>query len=287
MSYLQNLKSKYVNTGSLFPEFAYFLFDEIERVFDKTTNEETLRLLNGNGFSDYIHTVVKKIEFKKQIEHIDKLTKNDPVYRGMFFNGNMLDITQAQKYLTDNSKEFKIELSDIVLLVIDEMSYTPFNESLKGYELIGFIALYWLQKAMKISSKEVVKVQTGKHCKQLQKIMNHNEGEAMKFCLLSAEAVAQAHHLKHSRIYRTLIETAKYLIEKAKKEHNDEIAKKAISDNAKKAVNTRHSKTNELRQRAIEEFKLQNESKNKFSAKFAKEHKLAFTTVRNNWLQGI
>ncbi|MDO9794816.1 hypothetical protein Q7542_11805, partial [Glaesserella parasuis] len=239
--------------------------------------------------------IVKKIEFRKQIEYIDKLTKNDPVFRGVFFNGNILDVTQAQKYITDNSKEFKIELSDIVLSVIDEMSCTPFNETLKGYELIGFIALYWLQKAIKISNKEVIKIQTGKHCKQLQKTMIHNKGEAMKFCLLSAEAVIQAHHLRHLKIYRTLIETAKYLIEKAKIEHNDEIARKAISDNAKNAVSKRHSKTNELRKQAIEEYKAESArymeqnirlSKNHFAEQFALKHNLNYGTVRNNWLKG-
>ena len=63
--------------------------------------------------------------------------------------------------------------------------------------------------------------------------------------------------------------------------------KQSVRDANRRAAETRHAKTNALKEQAIQEYKNSGLSKNEFSRRMAEKYHVSLTTMRKNWLQGI
>lgn len=301
MFILRSLSKKCYSSGG-FPKTGLFLIDELFIIFEHST-KESLKLLNHTEiFSAYVIRKLDELKTKTLITKAHEHAQRDPIfYNGIFFEDGEPVIQNICNYFGIKGI-LSPKLSDIFVEVAKEAIYNkhaPFV-GFKGYELAGAIAIFYINYAFKLTSRENQHKKTGKHLNQLSKQIKENREDATVALLQASEAIILAHELKFKYREKNIIEAAKYLLEKnaqkIKKETIERVTKTAIRDNAIKAAKAKHKESNEIKSKVLDEYKQEKIkyealgkalSKNRFAKKMAEKYNINEATVRKNWLQGI
>lgn len=294
---LQRMKTRALKSTH-FPKEAMYLFNELDEILDKK-----FHLLIAKNIPEVIFHLIYDIYRDKYIKQAIKEAQKDMIIYNAIFVGNIRNpsIEKIKQFLPQLELSLPT-LSEITIELISKAKKYQDLNNLQGYELIGLLAYFFLGLASKITDFEYIRANISKltTVKKVTQIQTKNSSLTIKYCFLSSEAILLAKKLYFEDKHKTLIETAKYLIDETKKKTINEtklnIVPEVLKENAIKAVKVRHQRTNELKKQAINEYKTKSEyykklgkvlSKNDFARKFALAHELKYETVRKNWLQGI
>lgn len=297
MKYTQTMRNRAGRVDE-FPKSAFYLFDEL----DSLLNKKRHGVLMGKGCDSIICNIILNFQKNEFLKCARMEAQKDIVLYNAAFSGNTrnVDIEQIKKYMP-NLKYKPPRLSDIALSVIAESRKYPELKNLLGYELMALIAYFFLGMASKVADFEYVRASFGKMVsyKKIIAKQSKNSSLPIEYCFQAGEAIMIAKTLYFEQKHKTLIETAKYLIERTKKitiqETSSKVAKATLSNNAQKALSVRHSNNRKIKEQLLKEFDLyvvqQKEkgepiSKNDFSKNAAIKYGMAETTIRNNWLKG-
>ncbi len=312
MEYFDSLKKKIID-NSHFPLSGVFLIDELRDIFN-TGYRAKLSRKKIAYLIEQITAIINGLEQAKSMALAQKKANQDPIYTNIFFNGggspNMEEIQKSFPI----TKIYNQTFSETFVLLAERVKNKQLL-SLKGYELAGIISVFYIYQALKILSIPLTKAKNKKALNALRNEVKQQVPLAMNSILKASEALLLSKTLLLEDKQKTIIDTAKYLIEKANREKEEfkklideeakEIEKRAIREFTKKGAKKRHVPTNNMKADVIQEwYSYYNEmkaqghtpSKRRFADIIAERYKdkdndykiaISWNTVRNNWLKGL
>lgn len=230
-----------------FPKAGIFLSDELISIF-KNSTKENLQLLNGNLILHQIITTLDSLKMEDIIKEALKKAQKDSIYQSVFFESDGKPIISNIYNHFKGYGVFPPSLAEIFCRISSEIELNKNSNfrKFKGYELAGAIAYCYMRKAFQITHKGYLTNITNKKLNSLKKHIKENIITATELCLEASEAILLAKELLFEDKQKNIVATAKYLIEKSKKE--------AIKSNAIKASNARHKEDREIKSKILSEY---------------------------------
>lgn len=300
MECTQPMKTKALNSKA-FPQDALYLFHELDGIL----NIKKHGILIAKNYPEIISDIIHEFYKNEYIKCAIKEAQKDVIIYNAVFNGNLKnpDIEQIRKFMPQ-LQYTPPSLSDIAINVISESKKYAELTTLLGYELMGLVAYFFLGMASKITHFDYVRASIGKMTtfKKILEKQANNSNLSIKYCFQASEAIMIAKDLYFEQRHRNLVETAKYLIERAKRtairETTEKVTvkatKEALINNSRKALKVRHANNHKMKEQLLREYdqyardkiaKGEPLSKTQFAKDAAKRFGVSETTIRKNWLQ--
>lgn len=301
IQYTASMRNKAFNSKA-FPKEAFYLFDELDFILNKKNHG----VLIGKNYHETIAKIILEFYKMEYLNYAKKEAQKDMIIYSAVFGGNENNpsIEQIRKFMP-NLKYNHPPLIKIALNVISKSQELEELKNLLGYEIMGLIAYFFLGSAAKITNFDYIRASFKKMVpyKKINNKQTANEKFPVKFCFKASEALFIAKNLYFENKQKNLIETAKYLIEKIRKETIQEVTetvtqeatKIALKNNSKKALEARHKINHQTKEQFLNAYdryvkesleKGEIPSKNQFSKDFAPKYGISESTARNNWLKG-
>ena len=294
------MKTKALDSGA-FPKEAFYLFHELDSIL----NIKKHGILIAKNYPEIISNIIHDFYKKEYIKCAIKEAQKDVIIYNAIFSGNLKnpDIENIRKFMPQ-LQYTPPSLSAIAINVISESKkYSELN-TLLGYELMGLVAYFFLGMASKVTYFDYVRASIGKMTtfKKIIEKQDQNSSLSVKYCFQASEAIMIAKDLYFEQKHKNLVETAKYLIERAKRiaiqETTEKItikaSKEALINNSRRALKVRHANNRKMKAQLLREYdqyarekiaKGEQVSKTQFAKEVAERYGLSETTIRKNWLQ--
>ncbi|MBN6078310.1 hypothetical protein HYE58_00005 [Aggregatibacter actinomycetemcomitans] len=257
MEYTQSMRNRAFASKS-FPREALYLFDELDNFLTKKHG-----ILIGKNYPAIICNIILDFHKNEYLKCARKEAQKDVLIYNAAFVGNTINpnIEQIEKFIP-NLKFNPPHLSNIAINVISESKKYQELKNLLGYELMALIAYFFLGMASKVTDFEYVRASFGKMTtyKKIAGKQTKNSNLSIKYCFQASEAIMIAKTLYFEQKHRNLVETAKYLIERAQKiaiqETTEKVTRAALANNAQKALSVRHNNNRKMKDQLLKEFDL-------------------------------